>query len=36
MSEWVNMHTVIAFILGVLLSAMVKMWTSKITGKLHG
>lgn len=29
MSEWLNLKTLIAFVLGVLLSAMVKSWVSR-------
>lgn len=36
MSEWVNMQTIVAFILGVLLAAMVKAQVSKLRGKIGG
>lgn len=34
MSEYFNLQTFIAFVLGVLLSAMVKGWTSQIRSKI--
>ena len=34
MSDFFTLHTLIAFILGVLLSAMVKGWVSSAKGKL--
>jgi len=35
-SDWVNMYTVVAFILGVLLCQMVKAQVSNLRGKLGG
>lgn len=34
MNAWLNFHTFVAFILGVLLSAMVKGWVGTARGKL--
>lgn len=34
MSEWFNMHTLLAFLLGVVLSAMVKNWVAAAKSKL--
>lgn len=34
MNDWFNLHTIVAFILGVLLSAMVKGWTSQLKSKI--
>jgi hypothetical protein len=34
MSAWLNMHTFLAFLLGVVLSAMVKGWVSKAKSAL--
>jgi hypothetical protein len=34
MSEWLNFHTFLAFLLGVVLSAMVKGWVSAAKAKL--
>lgn len=36
MSDWFTVHTLIAFILGVLLSAMVKGWVAQVKGKVAG
>ena len=34
MSEWLNFHTLLAFLLGVVLSAMVKGWVAAAKSKL--
>lgn len=34
MNEWFNMHTFLAFLLGVVLSAMVKGWVAAAKSKL--
>jgi hypothetical protein len=34
MGSWITTETVVAFILGVLLSGMVKMYTSKVKSKV--
>lgn len=36
MSEWVNFHTIVAFILGVVMAAWVKMLASQVKGKVGG
>lgn len=34
MSEWFTLHTLLAFLLGVVLSAMVKGWVAQAKSKL--
>jgi hypothetical protein len=34
MGEWLTLQTLVAFVLGVLLSAMVKGWVSSVRGKV--
>jgi hypothetical protein len=34
MSEWFSLYTLIAFVLGVLLSAMVKGWVAAVKSKV--
>lgn len=36
MSEWVNFKTIVAFILGVVMAAWVKMLASQVKGKVGG
>lgn len=36
MSEWINLHTLIAFVLGVVLAAWVKMMISQLQAKAKG
>lgn len=36
MDEWVNVKTIIAFILGVLMAAWVKMLAAQVKGKVGG
>jgi hypothetical protein len=36
MSDWLNFYTLIAFVAGVLLSAMVKGWVGQAKAKVSG